>query len=287
MRAGCSRDFPVHSGTLIHPTAIVHPKAELGREVTIGPHAIVEGAARIGDRCTIQAHAVIGENVEIGEDNLIGYGSIIGSEPQDLSFRPDTQSHVRIGHRNKIREYVTIHRGSVQDSATVVGDGCYLMTGAHLAHNVQIGNHAIIANNSLLGGYVQAGDRVFIGGGCVFHQYIRIGRLAICQGGSAFSKDVPPFVTAAERNSVAGLNAIGLRRAGFTAAQRAEIKAAFDLLFRSGLNVSQAIASAAEQVWGEEGREFWEFVSAAKKRGLVAPLSSRIRSAQTGIEELH
>jgi len=262
---------------LIHPTAIIDPAAKLGRDVTIGPYAVIEGAAQIGDRCSIQAHAVIGEYVEMGEENLIGYGTVIGSEPQDLSFRPTIRSHVKIGNGNKLREYVTIHRGSVQDSATVISDGCYLMGGTHLAHNVQIGNHAIIANNSLLGGYVQVGDRVFIGGGCVFHQFIRIGRLAICQGGSAFSKDVPPFVTAAERNGVAGLNAIGLRRAGLNAAQRAEIKTAFDLLFRAGLNVSQAIARAGEQSWGEEGREFWDFVAAAKKRGLVAPLSSRGR----------
>jgi UDP-N-acetylglucosamine acyltransferase len=271
---------------LIHPSAIIHPRAELGREVSVGPYAVIEGAARIGDRCTIQAHAVIGESVEIGEDNLVGYGSIIGSEPQDLSFRSEIQSHVKIGRGNRIREYVTIHRGSVEDSATVVGDNCYLMSGAHLAHNVRVGSHAIIANNSLLGGYVEAGDRVFVGGGCVFHQHIRIGRLAICQGGSAFSKDIPPFVTAAERNGVAGLNTIGLRRAGFTAAQRAEIKAAFDLLFRSGLNVTQAVATAGEQVWGEEGREFWDFVSAASKRGLVAPLSSRARvPTQSGDDE--
>jgi len=262
---------------LIHPSAIVHPQAELGADVSVGPYAVIEGPARIGNRCTIQAHAVIGGDVEMGEENVIGYGAIIGSEPQDLSFRPDISSMVRIGRGNTVREYVTIHRGSVADSVTTVGDGCLLMVGAHLGHNVQVGNHVIIANNALLGGYVEVGDRAFIGGGCVFHQHVRVGQLAICQGQSGFSKDVPPFVMAARHNEAAGLNAVGLRRAEFTAAQRAEIKSAFDLLFRSDLNVSQAISAAGERAWGEEARSFWEFVSKAKKRGLVTLLTNRNR----------
>jgi len=260
---------------LIHPTAIVHPQAELGADVSVGPYAVIEGPAKIGDRCTIQAHAVIGGHVELGEENVIGYGAIIGSEPQDLSFRPDIPSRVRIGRGNNIREYVTIHRGSVAESVTTVGDGCFLMVAVHLGHNVKVGNHVVIANNALLGGFVEVGDRAFIGGGCVFHQHIRIGQLVICQGQSGFSKDVPPYVMAASINETVGLNSVGLRRAGFTAAQRAEIKSAFDLLFRSGLNVSQAISAAGERAWSEEARSFWEFVSKAKKRGLVALLTDR------------
>lgn len=259
---------------MIHPTAIIHPDAQLGTDVTVGPYAIIEGAARIGDRCVIQAHAVIGAHVTMGEDNVIGYGAIIGGEPQDFAFRPEIRSEVRIGKANKIREYATIHRGTAEGTATVVGDQCFLMAGAHLAHNVALGDHVILANNALLGGYVQVGDRVFIGGGCVFHQHIRIGRLAICQGGSAFSKDIPPFVIAAGANAAAGLNVVGLRRAGLSPAQRAEIKEAFGLLYRSGLNVSQSLAAARDRVWAEEGRAFWDFVAAAKKKGLVAFLGA-------------
>ena len=213
----------------------------------------------------------------MGEENEIGYGAIIGSEPQDLSFDSNTPSRVLIGRRNRIREYVTIHRGSVAGSATIVGDDCFIMVGAHLGHNVRVGNEAIIANNVLLGGYVEAGDRVFLGGGSVFHQNVRIGRLSITQGGSAMSKDVPPYVMAAQLNELVGLNSVGLRRAGFTSAERAEIKAAFDLLFRSGLNVSQAVSAAAERSWGDYGRSFWEFVSAPAKRGLIAPVNYRGR----------
>lgn len=260
---------------MIHPTAIIHPDAELGENVAVGPYAVIEGAAKIGARCVIQAHAVIGAHVTMGEDNLIGYGAIIGGEPQDFAFRPEIRSEVRIGRGNKIREYVTIHRGTAEGTATIVGDHCFLMAGAHLAHNVALGDHVILANNCLLAGYVQVGDRVFAGGGCVFHQHIRIGQLAICQGASAFSKDIPPYVIAAERNGVAGLNVVGLRRAGLGAAQRAEIKESFDLLYRSGLNVSQAVAAARDHVWGEEGRAFWDFVGAAKKKGLIDFLGSR------------
>lgn len=259
----------------IHPTAVIHPQAALGTGVTIGPFAVVEEAARIGDGCVIQAHAVICAGVIMGKDNLIGHGAVLGGEPQDLAFRPEVRSGVRIGDGNRIREYATIHRGTAEGTFTTVGDGCYLMGGTHLAHNVRVGTGVIIANNALLGGHVQVDDRVFIGGGCVFHQHIRIGRLAICQGGSAFSKDIPPFVIAAERNGVAGLNTVGLRRAGLDAAQRAELKRAFDLLYRSGKNTAQALLAAQKTCWNESAGAFWSFVAAAKKRGLCALLAGR------------
>jgi UDP-N-acetylglucosamine acyltransferase len=267
---------------MIHPTAVIHPDAVLGANVSVGPYAVIEGAAKIGDGCVIQAHAVITAHVEMGRDNLIGYGAIIGGDPQDFAFKPQVRSLVRIGDGNKIREYSTIHRGTTENSATTVGHGCFLMAGAHLAHNVTLGDHVILANNVLLGGHVQIAERVFIGGGCVFHQHIRAGRLVICQGGSAFSKDIPPFTTAAERNGVAGLNVVGLRRAGLTAEQRAEIKDAFALLYRRGLNTTQALAAAQGRIWGPEARSFFAFVAAARKRGICDLLATR--GGRTGDE---
>ena len=258
-----------------HPTAVIHPDAILAADVAVGPFAVIEGAARIGAGCTIQAHAIIGAHVVMGERNTIGYGAIIGGDPQDFAFQAAVKSEVRIGSDNRIREYCTIHRGSTEGSATVVGDHCFLMAGAHLAHNCQIGDHVVIANNALLAGHVTVGDRVFIGGGCVFHQHMRIGRLAMCQGLSGFGKDIPPFTTAAEINGIAGLNVVGLRRAGFTAEQRTEIKAAFALLYRSRMNVAQALASARAQQWGEAAQGFWAFVAAAKKRGLCDLIATR------------
>ena len=251
-----------------HPTAVIHPDAILAADVEVGPFAVIEGAARIGAGCVIQAHAIIGAHVVMGECNTIGYGAIIGGEPQDFAFQPSVKSEVRIGDGNKIREYATIHRGTAEGSATVVGSGCFLMAGAHVAHNCHVGDHVVIANNALLAGHVAVGERAFIGGGCVFHQFVRIGRLAICQGGAAFSKDLPPFTTGTGLNSVAGLNSVGLRRAGFTGGQRAEIKAAFSLLYRRGLNTAQALAAARERPWGEAAQAFWDFAAGAKKRGL-------------------
>ena len=258
-----------------HPTALIHPDAILADDIEIGPYAVIEGAARIGSGCIIQAHAIIGAQVEIGERNEIGHGAVIGGDPQDFAFEKRTQSRVKIGHGNRIREHVTIHRDTAEGSATVIGDQCFLMAGAHLGHNVRLGSHVVIANNAMLGGHVSVEDRVFIGGGCVFHQHLRIGRLAICQGASAFSKDIPPFTIAAERNGIAGLNIVGLRRAGLGPAQRAEIKTAFTLLYRNGFNMTQAIAAAQNRAWSEEGRAFWEFVSAAGKRGLCDLIATR------------
>jgi UDP-N-acetylglucosamine acyltransferase len=260
---------------MLHPTAVIHPDAQLGANVTVGPYAVIEGAATIGDDCTIQAHAVIGAHVRMGRRNTIGYGAIVGGDPQDFAFDRATRSEVVLGDDNRLREYVTIHRGTAEGSATVVGDRCFLMAGAHLAHNVQLGSDVVLANNALLGGHVVIEDRVFVGGGCVFHQNVRVGRLAMCQGLSAFGKDIPPCVMAGERNGVAGLNVVGMRRAGLDAAARAEIKAAFALLYRSGLNVSQALAASAERQWGEAARHFWDFVAAARKRGLCDFLATR------------
>jgi UDP-N-acetylglucosamine acyltransferase len=264
----------------IHPTAIVHRDAKLGAGVTIGPYVIIEGAAVLGEGCSVQAHAVIGGNVTLGRENSVGYGAILGADPQDFAFMPTVKSHVQIGDGNRIREYCTIHRGTKEGSRTLIGSGCFLMAGAHLGHNVEIGNQVVIANNALLGGYVVVEDGVFIGGGCVFHQFVRVGRLAICQGASAFSKDIPPFVLAAERNTVAGLNVVGLRRSGLSSTQRAELKAAFDLLYRSGRNVSQALEAARERTWSAEAEAFFAFVQRSGRRGLCGWIRSAAVEAE-------
>ena len=212
----------------------------------------------------------------MGQENTVGHGAILGGDPQDFSFNPITESHIQIGDRNRIREHCTIHRGTQAGTATVIGDDCFVMVGCHLAHNVRLGNRVVMANNVLLAGHVTVDDGAFLGGGCVFHQHIRIGRLAIAQGGGAFGKDIPPFTLAARVNGIGGLNVVGLRRAGYTAEQRAEIKRAFALLYLSGLNTSQALAAAESQTWGAEASEFFSFVSAAKKRGICALLRKAV-----------
>jgi UDP-N-acetylglucosamine acyltransferase len=142
------------------------------------------------------------------------------------------------------------------------------MVGVHVGHNCEIGNNVIIANNCLLAGHVIVDDQAFLGGGSTFHQYMHVGRLVMVQGSSAFGKDLPPFTMAAERNSIFGINAIGLKRAGFSTNDRDEIKNAFKLLYTSGLNISQALEKAATMNLGAPAREFFDFVASAKKRGI-------------------
>jgi len=255
----------------IHPTALVDPDAQIGADVEIAPFSIIGPQAAIGDRTIVQSHVVIEGNVAIGTGNFVGHGSIIGAPPQDLSFSLERKTKVEIGNDNVIREYCTIHRGSPEDSVTKIGDNNFLMVGTHVGHNCEIGNNVVIANNCLLAGHVRVDDGAFLGGGSTFHQHMHVGRLVMVQGSSAFGKDLAPFVIAAERNYVVGLNVVGLRRAGFSARDRDELKAAFKLLYTSGLNISQALEKAETMNFGAPAREFFEFVASAKKRG-ICPL---------------
>ena len=254
----------------IHPTAIIHPDATIAAGVEIGPYVCIEGPAVIGAGCTLQAHSILTGDVRLGEKNLIGYGAVIGAAPQALSFHPGIQSSVFIGNGNTIRESCTIHRGMKDGGITRIGDHNFLMVGSHLGHDVQIGNHVILANNVLLGGHVEIQDRAFIGGGAVFHQFVRIGELVVTQGNSAFSKDIPPYLIGAEVNHIFGLNVTGLRRAGIPPETRKEIKEAFKLLYKSGLNTQQAVAESKNRTWSKAVQLFFNFVETSKKRGISA-----------------
>jgi UDP-N-acetylglucosamine acyltransferase len=255
----------------IHPTALVEPGARIGSDVEIGPFSVIGLQTVIGRKTIVQSHVVLEGDVTIGSGNFIGHGAVIGAPPQDLSFLPERKTRVEIGNDNIIREYCTVHRGSAEDSVTKIGDKNFLMAGAHVGHNCAIGNDVIIANNCLLAGHVRVDDQAFLGGGSTFHQHMHIGRMVMVQGSSAFGKDLPPFTIAAERNSVFGINVTGLKRAGFSAKDRDEIKNAFKLVYTSGLNISQALEKAATMNFGPPAREFLDFVANAKKRG-ICPL---------------
>ena len=255
----------------IHSTAIVDPNAKLAANVEIGPFSIIGPYVTIGEKTTVQSHVVIEREVAIGRGNFIGHGAIIGAPPQDVSFSSERKTKVEIGDDNIIREYCTIHRGSPDGSATKIGDKNFLMAGAHIGHNCVIGNNVVIANNCLLAGFVRVDDGAFLGGGSTFHQFMHIGRMVMVQGSSAFGKDLPPFVTAAQRNSVFGLNTVGMRRAGLSAKDRNEIKEAFKLIYLGGLNTSQALEKAKTLTFGAPAREFLDFVANSKKRG-ICPL---------------
>jgi UDP-N-acetylglucosamine acyltransferase len=252
----------------IHPTALVDPSASLAPDVEVGPGVIIGVGAVIGEGCRIQARAVITGHVRMGRRNLIGYGAILGGDPQDFAFDPATKSLVEIGDDNTIREYATIHRATREGGATRVGNNNFLMVGVHMGHDSSVGHNAVIANNCLLAGHVEVQDGAVLGGGSVFHQFIRVGRLCMVRGGERFNKDVPPFVSAYGTSLVSGINAIGLKRAGFSAGARMEIKRAFRLVYRSGLNISQALAESRKQTWGPEAEFFLDFIATAKKRGV-------------------
>lgn len=269
----------------IHSSAFVDSAANLACDVEVGPGAIIESGAVIGEGCRIQAHAVITGHVRMGARNTVGYGAILGADPQDYDFKPGTRSEVLIGDDNIIREYVTIHRGTKEGTVTRVGDKNFLMVGVHLGHNSSVGNRVIIANNCLLAGYVEIQDGAVLGGGSVFHQFLRVGKLCMVRGGERFPKDIPPFVSAYGTSMVAGINAVGLKRAGFSSETRLEIKRAFRLIYHSGRNITQALQESRKENWGPEAQYFLDFIASAKKRGVCAAKPVRGNGGTTDDEE--
>jgi UDP-N-acetylglucosamine acyltransferase len=255
---------------MIHPSAIIDPRAQIDPSAEIGPYVIIEGAVEIAAGVRIEAQAQLVGHVIVGEGCIIGRAAVIGAEPQDLSFDPKTDSGVRMGARNVIREHVTIHRSSKPGGMTTLGDGNFIMVGAHFAHDVQIGNQNVIANSALLAGHVNVGNHSFVGGGAVFHQFVRIGDYCMVQGNGGLGKDLPHYCVLQRINRLTGLNVVGLKRAGFTSAERAEIKSAFDLIFRSGRNLSQALAVVREKTWSGKVEKFIQFIEVPTKRGVVS-----------------
>lgn len=263
----------------IHPTAIVAPEARLASDVEVGPWAIVGPEVELGPGCSVGPRATLEGEVVAGENNFFGIGAVIGAPPQDFAFDPASKSRVRIGAGNTFREYVTIHRGTKDGTETVVGDGCFLMAGAHLGHNVRLGDRVIAANNALFAGHVQVGTGAVIGGGAVFHQFIRVGAYVMVRGGGRFSKEIPPYCMADTENLVSGINSVGLRRAGFSSGVRLELRRAFHLLFRSRLNVSQALEEASKLDWSPEARVLIDFVASAK-RGVCSAATDKLLATE-------
>jgi UDP-N-acetylglucosamine acyltransferase len=254
----------------IHPTALVSPEAEIAADAEVGPFAVIEGPVRVEAGSKVGGHVWLSGDVTIGRGTSLGWGSVIGAVPQDLGFDPKTASGVRIGPANTIREYVTIHRGSKDGGFTTLGEGNFLMTGVHLAHDVCLGDGNVLANNVLLAGHVTVGSRAFLGGGAGFHQFLRIGDLAMVQGNAAISQDVPPYCVAYGNNRLASLNVVGLRRAGFDAAARSEIKRLFLLLFGSGRNLGEALREAAAGEWSAGASRLIEAVANPSRKGVIS-----------------
>jgi len=249
---------------VIHPTAIVHPGAQLADDVIVGPYAVIDEHVTVGPRTRIEQGARLTGWTTLGADNRVDMHAIIGHEPQDAAFQGG-ESYVRIGDRNTFREFVTIHRGTKPGTATVVGNDCFLMGMAHLAHNCQLGNQVTICNGTLLAGYVAVEDQAFISGNCAVHQFVRIGRLAMVGGLTRIVKDVPPFLTTELDSAVSAINLVGLKRAGISPQTRAEIKQAYKLLYRSGLNTAQALEALDRIATTPEVRQFIAFIRGSQR----------------------
>jgi UDP-N-acetylglucosamine acyltransferase len=264
---------------MIHPTAIIHPRAKLDSTVNIGPFAVIDAGVELGANCVVGPHVCLTGLTVIGAGNRFHAGCVIGDAPQDLKYK-DEPTRLRIGDQNVFREHVTIHRSNKTSEDTVIGSHNFFMANSHVAHNCAIGDHVILANGALLGGHAVVQDRAFLSGNCLVHQFTRVGTLALMQGGSAVSKDLPPFCVAMHQNEICGLNTIGLRRAGFTAEQRLELKRLYHLLFRSGKNLREALAEARNKFASAPAKILLDFIAGAK-RGVCADIG---RAAQESDE---
>jgi UDP-N-acetylglucosamine acyltransferase len=262
--------------TGVHATAIVDPKAELDRDVVVGPYAVVGAGVCVGSGTTIGAHCVLEGPMTIGRDNRIHAHAVLGGAPQDMKYRGEPTSLV-IGARNTIREFCTFNRGTAQDGGvTRVGDDNWVMAYVHVAHDVQLGSHTILANNATLAGHVHVGDWAIIGGLVGVHQFCHVGAHAMVGFQSRVSQDVPPFMTVAGQPlEVAGINVEGLRRRGFSRARIDTLRQAHRILYREGLRLEQA-RTALEELARSSGeseadvRCLLEFLAAAT-RGIVRP----------------
>ncbi len=232
----------------IHPTAIIAPTAVLGAGVYVGPYAYVGDQCVVGDGCVIAMRATLERNVTLAAGVKVGIGSVLGGDPQDLKYKGE-HTTVEIGENTVIREYATINRGTTHSLKTTVGSGSFLMSYVHLAHDCQIGNGVIIGNGTQLAGHVSIDDRAIVSGLVAVHQFARIGRHSFVGGCSRVAKDVPPYLKAVGNPvKLYGLNSVGLQRSGFDESLVRELKRAYRLVFRSELNVSQAMTRARAEL---------------------------------------
>jgi len=247
-------DGPVEAGevleTRVHPTAVVDPGAELGRGVQVGPWTILGPGVRVGDGTQIASHVLVERETTIGADCRIHHGAVLGTDPQDLKFKGEKTILV-VGDRTVIREYATLNRGTAHSGRTTVGDDCFIMAYAHVAHDCHIGNSVVLANAVNMAGHVLIEDWAIVGGLTAIHQFVRIGAHAFLGGASRTSQDVPPYTKAAGSPlKLYGLNSVGLDRRGFSLEVRQALKKAYRLVFQSNLPLSQALARAQEEVQG-------------------------------------
>ncbi len=254
----------------IHPTALVDPRARLGEGVTVGPYTVIGGEVEVGEGTTIGSHCVLAGRTTIGRDNRIFHFCSIGEANQDKKYAGEP-TRLSIGDRNTIREYCSLHRGTVQDGGlTTVGSDNWIMAYCHVAHDCRVGNHTVFANNATLAGHVWIGDHAVLGGFTGVHQFVRVGAHVMAGVSSVVLQDIPPYVTVAGHPCAPhGINAEGLRRRGFTPEALAALKRAYKTLYKSGLSLAEARAELERQAAGApEVRAIVDFL-ATSTRGIV------------------
>jgi UDP-N-acetylglucosamine acyltransferase len=257
--------MPVDPSASVAPTARIHSAARIGPQVKIGEFAIVEEDVEIGAYCRIEPYVYVKRWTTLGERNEISAGTVLGTDPLDKHFTGE-RSYLRIGNDNIIREHYTISRGTQPESVTEIGDGNYIMTAGHIAHNCRIGNQTVIASCALVAGHVDVEDQAFISGGVVIHQFSKIGRLAMIGGNSRVNLDVPPFFLYTDFNvRPKGLNLVGLKRAGFSEDEIAALKTAYKILYRSGLKLKDALARIASELNTEHTRHLVRFIESSER----------------------
>jgi len=237
----------------IHPAALVSRGAELG-DVEVGPYAVIEDGVAIGSGTRVLAHAYISEGTTIGKDCEIHMGAVVGHAPQHLKYN-GAKTFLKIGDRNILREYCSVHRGFEEGSSTVVGDDNLFMGFSHVAHDCRIGSNTVICNGALVAGHVRVDDKAFISGNVTIHQFVSIGTLAMIGGLARVNKDVVPYTLIEGDSEVCSLNTVGIRRSGMSGEAVAQIKKVYRILYRSGLNVSQALEEISRSAFpaGEAG----------------------------------
>jgi UDP-N-acetylglucosamine acyltransferase len=252
----------------IHPLAVVSPHAELGSNVRVGPFCVVEAGVVIGDGCHLAGRVTVKSGTAVGRDNLVLEGTVLGGMPQHIHM-PEHPGTVEIGEGNVFRENTTVHRALQAGHVTRIGNRCLFMVGAHVAHDCTVGDGVVLTNGSMLGGHVAVGDKAYLGGAVGVHQFCRVGQLAIVGGLARVIRDVPPFVMLdGDTAMVVGLNRVGLRRAGFAASEIAQLKAAYRVIYRSGLTWQEMLDTLRLQFPSGPAAELLPFFLGGK-RGFV------------------
>jgi UDP-N-acetylglucosamine acyltransferase len=257
--------MPIDPSATVAFTARIHPHARIGAQCVIGEFCVIEEDVEIGAFCRLEPYVFVKRWTTLGEHNTISAGTALGTDPLDKNFT-GARSYLTIGNSNTIREHYTISRGTQPESVTSIGDGNYIMTSGHIAHNCVIGNQTVVASCALVAGHVEVEDQAFISGGVVIHQFSRIGRLAMIGGNTRVNSDLPPYFLYSDFNVAAkGLNLVGLKRAGFTREQVAALKTAYRLLYRSALKLETALNRIEAELDTEHTRHLVAFIRGSKR----------------------